>query len=92
VRRWLNVYNQAHIYVTAKVSLLKDFELCPSDLEISPDGNVRSPYVKAFARTNEEHPDDSEANFMIAEGNRVSLRTFPSLTEYARLLTATCRN
>jgi hypothetical protein len=40
VRRQSNVHNQSWVYTTAQVSSLKNFEVCLSDPEISPDGHV----------------------------------------------------
>jgi hypothetical protein len=49
VKRHLKVYNQSRVHITGNISPLKAFEFCPSDPEISPDGHLRSPYVKSFS-------------------------------------------
>jgi hypothetical protein len=62
---------------------LKDFEICPSEPEISPEGHLFSASVKSFSGTNSEYPDESGGNFRIAGENRVALGAFTSLIESA---------
>jgi hypothetical protein len=79
MRRSLNTHNQSQVYTMAKVSPLKYFKICRSDLEISRDEDVRSQSVKSFSKTNSEYPDDSSGNVRIIEAHKVALRAFTNL-------------
>jgi hypothetical protein len=56
MRRQVKDQKQSRVYATAKIAFLRDFSICPSDPEVSADGQVRERTLSLLPERNNNIP------------------------------------